>query len=69
MIPERAESYARDYATTAYGSIAELADQELDLVSVATPPGSHVGRSSSCTVATRCCWRSRPPPTWWISTP
>lgn len=43
VIADRAETYARDYTTTAYGSIAELADQELDLVSVATPPGSHVG--------------------------
>jgi predicted dehydrogenase len=43
VIPERAETYARDYATTASGSIAELADRQPDLVSVATPPGSHVG--------------------------
>jgi len=43
LIPERAEAYAGDYGTTAYGSIAELADQQPDLVSVATPPGSHVG--------------------------
>ncbi len=43
VIAERAETYARDYATTAYSSIAELADRQPDLVSVATPPGSHVG--------------------------
>ena len=32
VIPERAETYAGDYGTTAYGSIAELADQQPDLV-------------------------------------
>ena len=40
--------------TTAYGSIAELADQQPDLVSVATPPGSHAG-----TDRWSCCERGR----------
>ena len=70
VIPERAETYARDYATTAYPRVAELADQQPDLVSVATPPGSHVGPTLELLQhGRRCCWRSRPPPTWWISTP
>ena len=33
--------YAARYGTTAYGSCRELLDQQPDLVSVATPPGSH----------------------------
>jgi predicted dehydrogenase len=41
-IPDRAERYAREYGTTAYASIAELADQQPDLVTVATQPGRHV---------------------------
>ncbi|GAA3701246.1 Gfo/Idh/MocA family oxidoreductase [Microlunatus aurantiacus] len=41
-IPERAERYAGEYGTTAYGSIAELVDQQPDLVTVATQPGRHV---------------------------
>jgi predicted dehydrogenase len=41
LIPERADAYAERYGTTAYRSCRELLDQQLDLVSVATPPGSH----------------------------
>jgi predicted dehydrogenase len=40
--PARAAAYAVGYGTTAYGSYAELLDQQPDLVSVATPPGTHV---------------------------
>ena len=61
VIPERAENYARDYATTAYGSIAELADQELDLVSVATPPGSHVGPTLELLQRGRSVLLEKPP--------
>jgi predicted dehydrogenase len=39
--PARADAFAARYATTAYGSCRELLDQQPDLVSVATPPGSH----------------------------
>jgi predicted dehydrogenase len=41
IIPERAEKYAERYGTTAYGSCPELLDQQPDLVSAATPPGTH----------------------------
>jgi predicted dehydrogenase len=41
LIPERAEAYAAQFGTTAYRSCRELLDQQPDLVSVATPPGSH----------------------------
>ena len=39
--PARAADYAERYATTAYGTTRDLLDQQPDLVSVATPPGSH----------------------------
>jgi predicted dehydrogenase len=39
--PAHSAAYAADYGTTAYGSARELLDQQLDLVSAATPPGSH----------------------------
>ena len=61
VIPERAETYARDYATTAYGSIAELADQQPDLVSVATPPGSHVGPTLELLQRGRSVLLEKPP--------
>ena len=41
IVPARAEKYAARYGTAAYGSCRELLDQQPDLVSVATPPGSH----------------------------
>ena len=41
IVPARAEKYAARYGTTAYDSCRELLDQQPDLVSVATPPGSH----------------------------
>ncbi len=41
LIPARADDYAEHFATTAYGTTRELLDQQPDLVSVATPPGSH----------------------------
>jgi predicted dehydrogenase len=37
----RADAFAARHGTTAYGSCRELLDQQPDLVSVATPPGSH----------------------------
>ena len=37
----RAEAFAAQYGTTAYGSLRELVDEQPDLVSVATPPGNH----------------------------
>jgi predicted dehydrogenase len=40
-IPERADAFAARYQTTAYRSCRELLDQQPNLVSVATPPGSH----------------------------
>jgi predicted dehydrogenase len=40
--PARADAFAVGYGTTAFGSSAELLDQQPDLVSVATPPGNHV---------------------------
>jgi predicted dehydrogenase len=61
VIAERAEAYARDYATTAYGSIAELADQQPDLVSVATPPGSHVGPTLELLQRGRSVLLEKPP--------
>lgn len=61
VIAERAESYARDYATTAYASIAELADQQPDLVSVATPPGSHVGPTVELLQRGRSVLLEKPP--------
>ena len=39
--PARADAFAAHYGTAAYGSLRELLDQQPDLVSVATPPGSH----------------------------
>jgi predicted dehydrogenase len=39
--PARASAFAACYGTAAYGSCRELLDQQPDLVSVATPPGSH----------------------------
>lgn len=39
--PSHASAYAEEFATTAYASLAELVAQGLQLVSVATPPGSH----------------------------
>jgi predicted dehydrogenase len=39
--PAHAGEYAARFETTAYGSCRELLDQQPDLVSVATPPGSH----------------------------
>lgn len=42
VIKERAEGYAEKYGSTAYGSAKELlAEQQPDLVSVPTPPGTH----------------------------
>ena len=41
IIPERSKHYAARYGTTSYGSAGELLEQQPDLVSVATPPGSH----------------------------
>jgi len=41
IIPARAGAYAEQFETTAYGSCRELLDQQPDLVSVATPPGTH----------------------------
>ncbi len=41
IVAAHAEAYADDYGTTAYGSLSELIDQRPDLVTVATPPGSH----------------------------
>jgi predicted dehydrogenase len=61
LIAERAETYARDYATTAYGSIAELAAQEPDLVSVATPPGGHVGPTLELLQRGRSVLLEKPP--------
>jgi predicted dehydrogenase len=61
VIAERAEAYARDYATTAYSSIAELADQQPDLVSVATPPGSHVGPTVELLQRGRSVLLEKPP--------
>ena len=61
VIPERAENYAREYATTAYSSIAELADREPDLVSVATPPGSHVGPTLELLERGRSVLLEKPP--------
>jgi predicted dehydrogenase len=37
----RADAFAARYGTTAYRSCGELFDQQPDLVSVATPPGTH----------------------------
>ena len=51
----------RDYGTTAYGSIAELADQQPDLVSVATPPGSHVGPTLELLQRGRSVLLEKPP--------
>jgi len=41
VIPARADAYAEQFETTAYGSCRELLEQQPDLVSVATPPGTH----------------------------
>jgi len=41
IVPAHAQAYAEEFDTTAYGSIAELAASGPQLVSVATPPGSH----------------------------
>ncbi|MBO0812971.1 MAG: Gfo/Idh/MocA family oxidoreductase [Microlunatus sp.] len=42
VIKDRADGYAEKYGSTAYGSAKELlAEQQPDLVSVPTPPGTH----------------------------
>jgi predicted dehydrogenase len=41
IVGEHADAYAASFGTTAFRSARELLDQQLDLVSVATPPGSH----------------------------
>jgi len=41
VVPERARAYAERYQTTMYESSRRLLDQAPDLVSVATPPGTH----------------------------
>ncbi len=41
IVPARAADYAERFATTAYASCRELLAQQPDLVSVATPPGTH----------------------------
>jgi predicted dehydrogenase len=41
LVPAHAQAYADEFGTTAYGSIEQLAAQQPQLVSVATPPGSH----------------------------
>lgn len=41
LVPDRSRAYAEEFDSTAYESIAELTAQGPDLVSVATPPGSH----------------------------
>ncbi|HEY5980327.1 MAG TPA: Gfo/Idh/MocA family oxidoreductase [Microlunatus sp.] len=61
VIAERARAYARDYDTTAYSSIAELADQQPDLVSVGTPPGSHVGPTLELLERGRSVLLEKPP--------
>ena len=38
---DRATTFAAEYGAPAYGTLHELVDQAPDLVSVATPPGSH----------------------------
>jgi len=43
IIRARADAYADEYDTTAYDSCRELVDQRPDVVSVATPPGTHAG--------------------------
>jgi predicted dehydrogenase len=39
--PDRADAFAAVHGTTPYGTLRELSAQGPDLVSVATPPGSH----------------------------
>ena len=41
IVADRAAAFAAEYGTTAYGTLSELVEQAPDLVSVATPPGSH----------------------------
>lgn len=41
IVPEHAAAYAEEFGTTAYASLDELAAHGPQLVTVATPPGSH----------------------------
>ena len=41
IVPEHAQTYADEFGTTAYGSIASWPRRAPELVTVATPPGSH----------------------------
>jgi predicted dehydrogenase len=42
IVLDRAQAYAEQYGSKAYGSVEELlAEQNPDIVSVSTPPGSH----------------------------
>jgi predicted dehydrogenase len=43
----RGAAFAAEHGTTAYGSLPELVHQAPDLVTVATPPGSHTGVTAS----------------------
>lgn len=61
VIGERSAAYAREYGTTAYGSIAELADQQPDLVTVATQPGRHVEPTTQLLELDRSVLLEKPP--------
>lgn len=61
VIGERAAAYAREYGTTAYGSIAELVDQQPDLVTVATQPGRHVEPTTQLLERGRSVLLEKPP--------
>ncbi len=63
IIPAHAESYAERFRTTAYASASELLNQHLDLVSVATPPGTHTAVAAEVLEAGTSVLLEKPPAT------
>lgn len=60
---DRAATFAAEHGTTAYGSLRELVDQGPDLVSVATPPGSHTAVATELLAAGCSVLLEKPPTT------
>lgn len=59
----RAAAFAGEHGTTAYATLPELAQQAPDLVSVATPPGSHTAVTAALLEAGCSVLLEKPPTT------
>jgi predicted dehydrogenase len=60
---DRAQTFAAEHGTTAYDTLRELVDQAPDLVSVATPPGSHTAVTVELLAAGCSVLLEKPPTT------